>query len=315
MKEDAVQPTQVSMAEQTPTRALRWLVAVALACATTLAAAVEPVALVTELTGAVRLASTAPNARNKDGTAKLALLDEVPAGATLTVEPGATVVVSYTLLGNAFELKGPGRFRAERDTVRALDSGRVTTRTYGKDLQVARFSPAGAVQASIVTRGSDPSRASLAPRGKQLESGARAIRWRALGEDWRYRVLLVDADGDIVFATETTQAEAAVPTHVDLKRGRTYIWTVTGSGPRGARDEASGRFELVDAESDRRYSAALAAQAVDPSARVVLALSLEQSGLRQEAAQLWRSLAAASPQHPVLLERVVAMQRALEQPR
>jgi hypothetical protein len=311
-----VEHARTSTPGSAPLAWLRWLVAGALAALATAAAAAEPVGLVTELNGAARIARAAgTDAGRTSGQATLALLDEIPGGATLSVERGATVVVSYTLLGSAFELKGPGRFRAERDGVRALDGGRVAARSYGAALQVARFAPGAAVQASIVTRGGDPGRLAMAPKGPQLEASARTIRWRALGDEWRYRVLLIDADGDIVFAADTTQAEATVPSHVELKRGRTYIWTVTGSGPRSARDEASGKFELVDADTDRRYSAALAALPQDASAQVVLALSLEQTGLRQEAAHLWRSLAAASPQHPVLMERAIAMQRALAQPR
>lgn len=290
--------------------ALRILVGVALFAFSAVAAAADPVALVTELSGAARYEGVVAR---KSPT--VALLDDVPAGARLVVDRDASVVVSYTLLGTAYELKGPGRFEVDKDTVRALDAGRVAARTWAKSLQVARFAPGAAVQASIVTRGTEQGSALMAPKGRQLEARARTIRWRALGDDWRYRVLLVDADGEIVYAAETTQAEAQIPAHVELKRGRTYIWTVTGTGPGRARDEASGKFEIVDAETDRRYSEALAAQPLDISSQVILALSLEQNGLRQEAAHLWRSLAQASPQHPVLAQRANAMQRALAQPR
>ncbi len=64
----------------------------------------------------------------------------------------------------------------------------------------------------------------IAPRGA-VES-ARALVWTAVPRAARYRVVLMDSAGTVVWRWEATDTSAALPDSVRLRSGSPYFWKV-----------------------------------------------------------------------------------------
>ncbi len=274
---------------------LRCLALAAAAVVHGVALAGSPQAMVTEVQGEGELVQQG----KRVPLAVRALLTDTDA---LQLADGARVAIALLARGQVFHAYGPGTFRLQADGLAADRGarGRVERRELAAAIRALSVDPGRNAQATLVTRGVDPSRgfAVVMPKGLQLEADARRLAWRAADADrdadWKYQVVVSDDDGNVVFESITRATEVVLPGNVALKRGHEYVSEVIATGPLGRRFSDSKRFELIDAATEERLLQARAAAGDDPTARTLLATSYEEHGLAAAAEQAWQSLGGSA---------------------
>jgi hypothetical protein len=235
----------------------------------------QPVAIVTEVDGPVRIVAQGRQVRPE-------VADQVEQGATVVVERDARVVLAYPGIGSIYELQGPGRFVARSDAVQSQDaSGRLARRDLVSALRALRIRPEGtALQGSAAMRGASAlDLQATGPTGSQLERDAIRLCWKSLGERWMYRVRVIDDDGTAVFDTRTAGSSLELPATLRLQANAPYLWHVLARGPNGQSAEAAGQFRRLDAASEqallRAESALAGAGATD---RALYRIARDQLG-------------------------------------
>ncbi|HXY22944.1 MAG TPA: hypothetical protein VEI29_09675, partial [Burkholderiaceae bacterium] len=186
---------------------------------------------------------------------------------------------------------------------------RIAVRDLAEAWRTVQIRPGLLGRASVALRGSSAQRLQVqAPIGVQLEEALDALRWRPPygpdSQNWQYTVRLIDADGAVVFSVSTRATEVALPATLPWQREQPYLWTVQATADDGRRAESATEFRLVDRATQERMQhlaqIAQEAHALQPQAdgtaeQVLLAIALDQAGLRSEADRRWRALATARP--------------------
>jgi hypothetical protein len=268
------------------------------------AARPHPVALVTGIEGSARL-SRGNRARD------LGALDTLDAGDFLRLLPGARVEVAFTAgAQRVFALQGPGRYALRGDAVVPLDAhSSLQSRDLVGDWRGLQLQPDMVGRASVSLRGWPDTPLQLrAPVGGQRSAAVDTLRWAppfgAPGAGWTYAVRIIDARGELVLEASTMQSSLALPHATTWQRERSYAWTVTATGADGRRREAAAEFHVVSQETEDWVAAATQAAALArarlsaaavASEDVLLALALDQAGLRNDADAQWRRVASARP--------------------
>jgi hypothetical protein len=209
-----------------------------------------------------------------------------------------------------FLLWGPGRFALRADAVVSPDAGaRIAVRDLAEAWRTVQIRPGLLGRASVALRGSSVRRLQVqAPIGVQVEGALDALRWNPPygpdSQNWQYSVRLIDADGALVFSASTRATQVALPADFPWQREQPYLWTVKAVADDGRRAESETEFRLVDRATQERMQQlaqiaqeahALPPQADGTAEQVLLAIALDQAGLRSEADRRWRALAAVRP--------------------
>lgn len=253
-------------------RGIVWALLSALAAAPALA---QPVAIVTEVDGSVRMLAGARAARPE-------VADPVEQDATLIMEPGARIVLAYPRSGSVWELRGPGRFVARADGVEApADSGSAAKRELAPALRALQVRPEGStIQGSAAMRGLGSLQLqAVGPTGSRLAHDPVRLCWRPLGPQWDYRVRLIDDGGAVLFEARTRDPAFELPSTLDLRPGASYLWHLLATGPHRQSAEAAGEFRLLDAGREdalRRAQSTLGD--LDATGRVLVRIALRQEG-------------------------------------
>lgn len=261
-------------------------------------------AVVTNVTGKAALL----HAGRRHGVVALDLLERSD---ELALEKNSQVEIAFfSGIPRVFLLSGPGRFALRADAVVSADAGaRIGVRDLAQAWRTVQIRPGMVGRASVALRGSSAQALPVqAPVGLQLEEALDALRWQPPygrgPQNWQYAVRLIDADGAVVFSAVTRDTEVALPATLTWLREQPYLWTVKASADDGRRAESATEFRLVDRTTQEHMQLlsqiAQAAHAQRPDAdgtaeQVLLAIALEQAGLRSEADRRWRALAAARP--------------------
>jgi hypothetical protein len=284
-------------------RAVSLISFTALACLALPAAAAPPAAsaqtvtaIVTDVDGQAHLA--------KHGTTRpLALLSALDAGDLVQLDRDARAVVVFPgQNGMAFDLAGPGSFLVQPKEMVARDrAARVSRRELPASLRALTIKASRSALASVTMRGIGQSAfRALGPSGRQLAQSARSLRWSPVddgeGGPWHYKVRLIDDDGVVAFESDTVATSIELPEAIQLERESPYVWTVDAIGELGRRRSIATEFVVVDQATEASVLAARAERLDRLSDRVLFAIALDQSGLRQDAAAEWRSLAEQKPE-------------------
>ncbi len=263
----------------------------------------QTVALATGLSGPATL-------RHAGRIRPLAVLQALAPGDELQLAPGTSAeIVVAGPRQRVYALSGAGRYRLHGDEIVALEPrATVVVRDLLGEWRTLRLQPGPVGRASVALRGADESTlATRVPVGGQCAASLEFLRWDAPRtppfDHWTYTVRLVDEQGREVLAAQTVEPLLALPRDLDWHRGAAYVWTVDAASEGGRRAEGAAEFRLVDAAVEARVAAAMAAaaaardrppRAVPAAEDVLLALLLDQAGLRNEADRQWRRLAGAS---------------------
>ncbi len=285
-----------------------WLAA--LACwvlAAPLAAAQAPdesVAVVTDLAGRAQL-------RRPGEQRPLAILDTLAARDLLQLGADAQVELAFTAgTGSVLRLSGPGHFRVRESDVLTHDAGaRVERRDLAAAWHSLHIRPGMVGRASIALRGLAATQLSLrSPLGAQDAAGLRRLEWdQPYGHPagaWDYTVRLIDDQGTLLFVTQSQERSIPVPDDLDFERGRDYLWTVQARAGSERHAYGAAEFHRVAADVEARMQAMMRAvidvrrdpaQAESTAEEVLLALALEQAGMRTAAHRQWRALRPLRP--------------------
>ena len=253
----------------------------------------EPAAMVTDLQG---------SAVNSGG-GRLAILAELGAGAQLALASGARVTVAHFASGRQFDLDGPGIFRLTAAGVESGASGRVTARApLSAAYRDVRLRPARVAQASISMRGNadDMPLQLISPVGTWLLENRPAFRWQPIAGVTSYRFQLTDNTGRVLHEARTSDNSAPLPETVMLETGQTYAWQIDATLPDGRVADGWTEFGIAGRDRRDRVEAARPAAGAPFGDRVLFALLLDDTGLREAARALWDELARERPADPRL---------------
>ncbi len=263
-----------------------------------------PLAVVTDVTGKAVLTHTG----RRRGVLPLDLLDAFDE--LQLFEKAQVEIAFFSGAPRVFLLRGPGRFAVHPDAVVSGDAAaRIVVRDLAAAWRTVQIRPGLVGRASVALRGSLVEALQVqAPVGPQLEEALNTLRWKPpYGRDsqnWQYTVRLIDANGSVVFSASTRDTELALPAQLPWLREQPYLWTVKAISDDGRRAEAATEFVLVDRATQERMQLltqiahqvqADHSDADGTAEQVLLALALEQAGLRSQADRQWRALAAVRP--------------------
>jgi len=267
------------------------------------AASDEPLAIVTDVDGAAAVERSG----RAHAVAALELLERAD---ELVLPTSARVEIAF--FGGAprvFVLSGPGRFAMHADKVQGLEPRcRIAVRDLAPAWRSLQVKPGLVGRASVALRGGPSTRLALdSPLGAQFDTDLDALRWKPPygreAANWEYTVRLIDWRGTVVFSARTRATRAELPAQLAWMRGQPYLWTVEAASEDGRRAAAATEFRIVDqATQERLRTLARIAQELHRDAAdgtgaedVLLALALDQAGLRSKADEQWRAVALVRP--------------------
>lgn len=276
-------------------RSRAWLANLLLALLPLVAAhGAEPVALLTDMQGGLV----------RSGVQRLAILSELGLSAPLELAVGARATVVHFAAGRQFDLQGPGVFRITSGGVEAVGGGaRLTAHApLATAYDNVRLRPSKVIQASISMRGTADAKALklIAPAGTWILETRPDFRWQQLAGVTVYRFQLTDNAGGLLHQADVREERASLPASVELQAGQTYAWQVNASLPDGRQVEGWAEFGVADAGLRNRIVAAQPGEGASFAERVLFALLLEDSGLRDNAQGVWEALLRERPTDPRL---------------
>jgi hypothetical protein len=244
------------------------------------APAVEPVGLVTELSGSGSVA------QKPDG-GPLEPLSELAPGAVISLAGAAKATVVHIPTGTVYELTGPGRFQVQARSIEPINGARLAQRGLPPELRAFRLKPLSTMQASVVMRGVAPVRLD-GPNGGVLNTNE--LTYRVRGNVTILSVQVVDADGSDAWPVSTSGASFGIGSSVPVRPGRQYTVVVNGTDERGKPIQLSSRFWLIDADAAASLLAARPAKAAPLTDLIVYAIALETAGATAAARSTWNTI-------------------------
>jgi hypothetical protein len=256
------------------------------------AGSAQPVAIVTEVHGSVRIVAHGRSAPPE-------VADPVERNATVVLGGDARVVLAYPKQGSIYELLGPGRFVAGIDSVRLQSGkGRLARRDLATELRALRIRPDGTtLQGSAVMRGASSLELQAeGPSGSQLARDPIRVCWKPQGAHWSYRLRLIDDDGAILFETRTDASALELPA-LPLQPNASYLWHLTAQGPDGRSAEAAREFRRVDVDTEQAMLRAesIVLAGADPTERALYQIARQQHGFSASAGSGCAGAARAAP--------------------
>jgi hypothetical protein len=248
------------------------------------AAATQPVALVTELSGR---GTVTP----RSAGATLELLQELPPGARVALAANARAVVVHTAAGVVYELNGPGSFAVRDRSIDAADrSARLARRELPPEIRAYRLDPSLAVQASLVMRGGGGVRLD-GPDGGVLAD--HELRYRVQGAIDGGTLEVFDAQGTRVLELADEAGSYDLKGRVAWLPGAQYVVQAGGRLPGGRPARLTSRFRLLDPAVASELARLRPSAAAPSTDWIVYALALESRGADATARPIWQALNAA----------------------
>jgi hypothetical protein len=265
-------------------------------------AAASPVAMVSDLDGAVTL-SEAGKSR------PAGLLAYLEPGTALRIAPGARVVLSFfskpievTLTGPAEATLGPEGVTVAKGAapaVRSLEPARVDAARKFELVQREKVGLAAVHMRSIVR----PQLTVDGPANTGVYGTSPVLAWSGLPGVASYRLVLRESGGEAGGNTLVDQTVAGTSYALDqapLRFGAAYEWRVEARLASGERVSAKASFSVIDGARAKRIAALKPLDNAAFSERVLFAVQLESEGLAYEAKREWRALAAERPEDAAL---------------
>lgn len=244
-----------------------------------------PLAMVTDAQGDVRL-GLEPN--------QVAITSEVAAGVPMKLKACAKATLLLYGTGEEVRLSGPGTFTFnEKGVASGPASGIRRSKGPGLTLKES-LKPGGLAQASLVMR--VPFDIDLVePSQPTVRTARPQFRWVLVKGAQTYEFKLHHADGSVLFAATTQEANLSLPMGVRLQPGVKYHWVLSTDLPGARMLRSEGDLEVLDAERSRAINRLRMAAHKTFSDRLIYASALQVCGLLTEAKVEWRALAAQRP--------------------
>ena len=231
-------------------------------------------------------------------TARLNLLDYIPAGAELRLPAGASATLVYLPSSQEWQFSGPGRYRLQADRPSALQGSAPKARAMPAPASqaMAKLEPAQRERMALgaVVMRSTAALRIVSPNNVEVLNTKPTLLWQAAeGSSVRITVTSADSQG-VAEQTETSALYWTVP--IDLPAGE-YAWRVELlSDPDGI--SRIGRFKIIDATDERRKT--IGQTPASFAHRLARAMTLESESLPHDALLLWRELSAERPEEETI---------------
>ena len=252
----------------------------------------QGVALVTDVSGKA-VQEGAP------GRGQISILSEIASGARLQLEESARLTAVYFKSGDEYTFAGAAQiqFGASEPQVLSGASPQKRTVSIGKGGKDVAIKLGGVAQAGFVMRGSRTTgriRLLTLAGTKTLESSPE-FRWQETGPGIRYHFRLIDDAGKVLHETEVEGTTLRFPAAIRLREGVSYAWELSAQLNDGRRYVIPGDFSLASAALRAQVETLRPAEGAPVAERVLFAVWLERSELRDEARKYWKALAAERP--------------------
>ena len=260
-------------------------------------AVAAPVAMVTDLLGAS--ATT-----HKDKT-KLTLMAYIEPGTEIEVDAGARLTLTYFAKAQEQTFSGPAKILVQADRIEVLRGGAGQSRKLDPDKASAAKQIEPALRdriaiATFVMRSTVPRLALIAPVDTKVSSTAPEFSWNASKGAREYRLTLKDEQGKVLREASVSGTTWKPQPDEALGYGRSYQWKVESVPGTGQAEAVQARFSVLEEQTATRIGQQKPGADAPFSERLLYAAQLENEGLKYEAAQQWRALAAERPHDAVL---------------
>jgi hypothetical protein len=269
------------------------ITATVLAVASAHAQRVPTVAMVTDLSGPVKL-------EGAKGQLPPGIATELPADARIEVAAGGRVVILVLATGAEYTLSGPVSAQVRADGLTGAPAERLVRRTsaVGK----VKLRGEGLAQAAVTLRSSK--RQETLPllnlTGTTTLENRPVFRWSAVEGAGPYRFELQDANGTLLHEARTEATELRLPESIALVDAKAYTWEVTARQANGMRFSNFGDFTIATAALRAEAARLKPPQGAGVSERVAYATWLASQDLNDEARAVWAQLAAERPDNSAL---------------
>ncbi len=252
-----------------------------------------PVAMVTDLQGN---STMTPKTR-------LALMAYIDPGTEIQIEAGAKLTLTYFARALEQTFSGPAKIVVRPDRIEVLQGGAGEVRKLDPEKVSAakKFEPAvrdRMAVATFVMRSAPPRISLVAPVDTRVSAVTPEFSWMGSKDAREYKLTLMDEQGQVL--REASISGTSWKPNEALGYGRTYRWKVEFAASTGQSVSAQAQFSVLDQAGAARITQQKPSQDAPFSERLLYAAQLENEGLKFEAAQLWRALAAERPQDAVL---------------
>jgi hypothetical protein len=196
---------------------------------------------------------------------------------------------------------GPAKILVQTDKVEVLQGGAGQTRKLDPEKVSAakKFEPAARDRMAVATfimRSAPPRIALVGPVNTKVSAVTPEFSWMVSKDAREYKLTLMDEQGQVL--REASVNGTSWKPNEALGYGRIYHWKVEDAT--GQTVSAQARFSVLDEEVATRIAQQKPSRDAPFSERLLYAAQLENEGLKFEAAQLWRALAAERPEDAVL---------------
>lgn len=248
--------------------------------------------LVTEITGKAQI----------DGKDAVATLAEIPDGARLSLQDGASIVAVDLASGKEYVLKGGQSYRVTPKGPQG-SGGTVTAKALpSKGMPDIRIAPGMVAQATLVMRSLPKTNvpSPISPVKTMVISDAPLFRWSAVEGSNGYRLSILKQDGSLHWDSKTKETQLPLEKAHRLVPGEKYTWRVEYFSDGGRTAEASAEFSVAPAATIKQLSALKVDANAPFSRRVLYAALLTEVGAKEEAREIWKELAKEKPDDAVL---------------
>jgi hypothetical protein len=258
--------------------------------------------MVTDLSGDVWL-------QNGPKQKRLSVLSYIEEGRSLRLDAKSSISITTFNPAAEYSITGPAKLEMTAGEVRVLEGGKLVKKSLDEQKAVAgrQFS---AVQrdrlamAAFRMRGASSENiglSQLSPANVELLNVHPVFTWFAPQEAKKFIVTLFD-ETERKAVKEVTLNEPLwrLPSELSLKFQHQYSWEVRSMLASGQEIVSAGEFSIIDEARAKRIMQSKPKADAQFSERVLFAVLLEGEGLKTDATDEWKILAAERPNEPLI---------------
>ncbi len=263
------------------------------------AAAQEPVAMVTDLTGGGEIAV------NGD-VSPAEILSYLSLDVRVRLDDGGALTLVYFDSSQEFTFTGPAEFAIGADGPDVISGAAPETKRQQLAEQTSLSPDAvrGYRQSSLVLRGEAKNKLRLlTPRNTSVAETHPVFRWERIAESAHYRFVLTNDIGRTLVKVLVNAPELRLGEEIPMERGAFYTWQVDATLDSGETYSSSADFIVLTGEQRNEVESLRPDASASFTERVIYAQYLEQMDLVEQAHSYWKALAAERPDSALLEAR------------
>lgn len=262
-------------------------------------AAAQPVAMVTDLSGAGELTAGGE-------TAACEILSHLSVGDQVRLADGASLTFVYFESSQEYVFEGPAELSigAGAPKVASGDAPRARQQQLAQQTSLSPEAVQGYRQTSLVLRGESRNKLRLlTPRDTSIGETHPVFRWEPIAENAHYRFVLTNDVGRTLVEALIASPEIRLGAEIPMERGAFYTWQVEATLASGATYTSSADFIVLTEDERARVESLRPGDSSSFTERLIYAQFLEQMDMVEEARSYWKTLADERPDSSLLRAR------------